>query len=136
MMAHLVFLLVFFSIAISDNFFSLSNILFQLFSISLLILSLFISHGYSFYKNYIQKGEYETATVDRLMREPYGRIIVMHLAILLGAFATMGIAALLNQDLSDSSSYFSIGQALVLIILKTIFDIRGHINEHKKYSAT
>ena len=49
------------------------------------LLALVVSHGISFAVNFIGRREYQGQTVSTLMSAPYRRIIVMHLAIILGA---------------------------------------------------
>ena len=83
------------------------------------ILALFLSHGVSFVYNYLLKNEYKTAKSKHLMGAPYGRVVIMHIAILGGGFLTMAIgspAALL----------------LLLVLLKTIVDINLHLRGHNK----
>jgi len=102
----------------------LLNVAKQIYSIipsqmKIAILALFLSHGVSFVYNYLLKGEYATAKPQQLMGAPYGRVVVMHIAILGGGFLTMTIgspAALL----------------LILVVLKTIVDINLHLRSHKK----
>jgi hypothetical protein len=48
------------------------------------LILLFLSYGSSFLANYIGKGEYKSASEKFLLLQPYGRIVVMHLTILLG----------------------------------------------------
>lgn len=50
---------------------------------------LFLSHLYSFRLNYLRRGERNRESLLSLMRKPYGRIVVMHLTILFGAFAML-----------------------------------------------
>jgi hypothetical protein len=52
------------------------------------------------------------------MFAPYGRVIVLHLTILFGAF----VAALLGAP---------IGVLIILVVLKTAFDLRLHLREHE-----
>jgi hypothetical protein len=87
--------------------------------VRLAVLALFISHGVSFVQNYLLKGEYATAKPDKLMGNPYGRVVVMHVAILLGGFLTMAAGS-------------PAPLLVVLIGLKTILDVRLHNREHKK----
>ncbi len=47
------------------------------------------SHLAFFIWDYLYKGEYKEAKLPLLMIAPYGRIVVLHLAILLGAFLLM-----------------------------------------------
>ena len=78
---------------------------------------LLASHLFSFFWNYLHRGEYRRAELKRLMARPYGRVLVLHVAIILGAFG----AALLGSPL----------WALVLLVaLKTALDLRAHVKEH------
>jgi len=78
---------------------------------------LFLSHGVSFVHNYIMGGEYKTSTVNAIMFQPYGRIIVMHVAILGGGLLSVKMGS-------------PVGVLLVLIILKTIIDVKFHLRQH------
>ncbi|MCP4612541.1 MAG: hypothetical protein GY845_27905 [Planctomycetes bacterium] len=83
------------------------------------ILSLFISHGVSFVYNYLLKREYASDKSPNLMASPYKRVIILQFTILGGGFLAMTIgspAVLL----------------LILVVLKTIFDVILHIRSHKK----
>ncbi|MBL7214804.1 MAG: hypothetical protein ISS71_03905 [Phycisphaerae bacterium] len=82
------------------------------------IAGLFISHGISFGYNYLYKGEYQQKSLKTLMGEPYGRIVVMHIAIIAGAFLTMTIGS-------------PVGILIMLVILKTIFDVKLHLRQHR-----
>lgn len=83
-------------------------------------LLLLVSHGLSFFQNYIGKNEYKQAEITGLMYQPYGRVVILHVTIIIGGFLTM----LLGSPL--------IG-LLLLIILKVFIDIITHLREHKKY---
>lgn len=83
---------------------------------------IFGSHLFSFFTNYIRKGEYLTANLPLLMFRPYGRIIVMHMVVVFGAF----ILALLQIE---------IVMLLVLIALKIGVDMRLHEKERSKLGA-
>ena len=85
------------------------------------LLSLFISHGISFVHNYILKGEYLHTNPSQLMSNPYSRIVVMHIAILGGAFLSGAVGS-------------PVAVLIVLVILKTIIDLKLHFREHKKFS--
>jgi len=87
--------------------------------VRLAVLALFVSHGVSFVQNYLLKGEYATAKPDKLMGSPYGRVVVMHIAILAGGFLTMAVG--------------SPAPLLVILVgLKTFLDVKLHNREHKK----
>jgi hypothetical protein len=91
-----------------------------LYSVLIPAVSLFISHGYSFYANYIQKKEYLLLNVKELMFAPYRRVILMHLIIILGGFF---IYALNAPEIL----------AVIFIIAKTFVDVSAHKREHVLY---
>ena len=84
--------------------------------------ALLISHGVSFVYNYLIKGEYKRVNLGQLMGRPYGRIVVMHIAILGGGFMTMALGS-------------PVGILFVLVVLKTGFDVVLHLREHNKIFA-
>ncbi|MEK7996391.1 MAG: DUF6498-containing protein [Planctomycetota bacterium] len=86
------------------------------------VLALFASHGVSFVQNYLLKGEYAAAKPNELMGSPYGRVVVMHVAIIAGGFLTMAIGS-------------PAPLLAVLIALKTILDVSLHNREHKKAAS-
>ena len=81
--------------------------------------ALFLSHGISFVRNYLIAGEYKKSKPKDQMGQPYSRVIVMHIAILAGAF----ISSIIGSPA---------GVLIVLIILKTIIDVELHLREHNK----
>lgn len=85
----------------------------------LALLALFISHGVSFVYNYLIKGEFAEIKLEKLMSQPYGRIIVMHIAVLAGFFLTMSMGE-------------PTGILVVLVILKIFIDAKLHLHQHKK----
>ena len=85
-------------------------------------LALFGSHLFSFFVNYIGKGEYRRTAVPILMFAPYGRIVVLHVAILFGAFVIMWLG----------SPVFLL---VLLIAGKTCLDLGLHVWSHTKLSA-
>jgi hypothetical protein len=80
-------------------------------------LGLAISHGSSFVVNYLGRREYLRVSPGRQMFAPYGRLVILHLAILLGAFVSLVIGS-------------PVGALVVLVILKTIVDLTLHLREH------
>ena len=82
------------------------------------LAALAASHLFSFFHNYLHRGEYRRASVADLMMKPYSRVVILHLAILLGGFAAM----LLGSPL---------WVLLVLIAVKVALDLRAHVNEHR-----
>src|SRR5439155_1546388 len=79
--------------------------------------ALFISHGVSFFSNFLGKREYATASISEVMTAPYNRIMVMQLAIIFGGWIIM----LLNAPS---------GAVVLLVVLKTALDLRAHRKEH------
>ncbi|MGC3961254.1 MAG: DUF6498-containing protein [Verrucomicrobiota bacterium] len=81
------------------------------------VLGLVVSHGFSFLTNYVLNGDYRTVVAPVLMMQPYGRVVVLHLAILGGGFLVllMGMPA--------------IGLTL-LIVLKICLDVLAHAKLH------
>jgi hypothetical protein len=84
--------------------------------------ALFLSHGVSFVYNYLIKGEYAKVTPDKLMGSPYARVVVMHVAIIFGAFLTMAMGS-------------PVGILIILVALKTSLDVIFHMRQHKKHQA-
>lgn len=82
-------------------------------------IALFLSHGASFLFNYIGRGEYLTASPSGQMGAVYGRVVVLHLTIIFGAFLVAALGA-------------PIGALLVFVILKTAFDLGLHLRERRK----
>jgi hypothetical protein len=77
------------------------------------------SHLFSFFFNYLGKGEFRQTAVPLLMIAPYGRIVVLHIAILFGAFATMMLG----------SPLFLL---VLLVVGKIILDWTFHQRAHRK----
>jgi hypothetical protein len=80
---------------------------------------LFLSHGVSFVFNWLLGGEHLTSTPQAETNAPYARVIVLHLTILLGAFA----AAMLGA---------SIAALVVMVVLKTGVDLSAHLAERRR----
>jgi hypothetical protein len=87
--------------------------------IGLALLVLSVSHGYSYRRNFIGRGEYLRIPYTRLFWLPYKRVIVMHLTILLGGALAQSLGA-------------PLGALLTLVSIKTLLDLIAHWAEHKK----
>jgi len=83
------------------------------------ILSITVSHVVSFYYNYIRGGEYTRTTLNSLLFQPYGRVIVLHLTIIGGGFLIMILGS-------------PVWGLVLLIFAKISLDLRAHIREHAK----
>jgi hypothetical protein len=81
--------------------------------------SLFMSHGISYRNNFIGKKEYERISASDLLAQPYSRIIILQLAVLVGGFLAMFFGS-------------PIVAAVLLICLKTVVDLIEHIREHQR----
>ena len=79
--------------------------------------ALFISHGVSYFQNYIGKGEYKKP--GDLLGAPYGRMMLLHVAIVIGggAVLVLGLPVL---------------ALALLVVMKIVFDIRAHRKAHRK----
>ena len=86
-------------------------------------LALFISHGLSFLLDYVRGGEYRTTSIAVQMFQPYGRVVVMHVTIILGALLTFALGS-------------PLGLLIVLVALKTALDLALHARRHRQPSAS
>ncbi|HKW41478.1 MAG TPA: DUF6498-containing protein [Gemmatimonadales bacterium] len=81
-----------------------------------------LSHAVSFGFNYIGTGEYRTVLLPSLMSRPYGRVMVLHVVILLGGF----LVQLVGSPLIPLA---------LLVVLKTGLDFTAHLREHAPRAA-
>ncbi len=86
-------------------------------------LAMFISHGVSFFQNYLGRGEYLRTTPTRQMGAVYGRVMVLHATILLGGFAIAALGA-------------PIWVLVILVIGKTLLDLGFHARAHSSAPGT
>ncbi|MBI1424910.1 MAG: hypothetical protein GC149_15795 [Gammaproteobacteria bacterium] len=86
------------------------------------VLGLAASHLFSLLWNYIGRGEYRLAAINKLMTQPYNRVVVLHITIIIGG----GIAMSLGSP---------VWALLLLLALKIGFDLKAHIKEHHKTAA-
>jgi magnesium-transporting ATPase (P-type) len=83
------------------------------------LLALAASHGVSYVQNFIRSGEYLKCDPQELMMRPYGRIFILHVALIAG-----GILAMAMQD--------AVWIMLLLTVLKIGMDLRQHWAERDK----
>lgn len=86
--------------------------------ISLALLA--ASHLASFFLNYLGGGEYRRTSAAALMMRPYGRIVALHVTIILGGFLAMALGDHLLL-------------LVVLVVLKTFVDLAMHGRERSMY---
>ncbi|MEA2517953.1 MAG: hypothetical protein QOF49_33 [Chloroflexota bacterium] len=81
-----------------------------------------ISHGASFVLNFVGRREYLKVTTAGQMFAPYGRLVILHVTIIVGAMVSLLLGS-------------PIGAIVVLVILKTAVDVAFHIREHDRLEA-
>jgi len=85
------------------------------------ITGIVVSHAYSYFHNYIGRGEYLRANMQQMMFRPYKRIVVTHLFIFAGAFALQFLGS-------------PVAAILAFIGLKISIDGYAHLQERKLLS--
>ncbi len=81
-------------------------------------MGLLVSHAVSFIGNVLQRGEDLDRPPKELMTRPYGRVVVLHVTLVLGG----GLMMLLGEPV--------IGLAL-FVALKTAVDLGAHLRSHQ-----
>lgn len=76
-----------------------------------------VSHGVSYRRNYLEDDEWRTVSPGGRLYAPYDRVLVMHLTVVLGAFAVSFLGT-------------PTGALVVMVVVKTSLDLRGHLREH------
>ena len=120
MLGHLAFIVAFFTSEIFPNPTLPSITILSVESILIPFVILCISHGLSFFFNFIQKEEYKKVTVEGQKQAPYSRVVIMHATVIFGGWL-IGIFG---------NPLFGL---VVLVVLKIIIDIVKHIKEHNKF---
>jgi hypothetical protein len=85
-------------------------------------LGLAISHTVSFAINYVGRREYLKVSPTQQMGAPYGRLVILHMSIILGAIVSIAIGS-------------PIGAVIVLVLLKTGVDLALHLREHDRLAV-
>ncbi|MHB0939974.1 MAG: DUF6498-containing protein [Armatimonadota bacterium] len=78
---------------------------------------IFLQQGVSFFHQYVLSDAYRTADVDELFGAPYGRIIKLHFALLIGGFLVM---------LTGSGTFVM----CLMILGKLLYDLRTSWQKH------
>lgn len=81
-------------------------------------VGLVVSHAVSYRRNFVGGREYARTSPKRLMSAPYRRVVVLHLTVILGAFAIAAVDA-------------PVGALAVMVVVKTALDLRAHWREHR-----
>jgi len=82
-------------------------------------VALAASHFASYALNFLYRGEFRSVTSADLMMKPYARVVVLHVVIILGGAATMGLGEPLYA-------------LVLLVLLKIVIDVAAHVQEHRK----
>ncbi len=88
-------------------------------AVVLAVIALTVSHGVSFYWNFLRGGEYRRVSAAGQMFAPYARLVVLHLTVIGGgiAIASTGAPAV---------------AVVILVGLKIVLDIGLHLAEHRR----
>ncbi len=84
------------------------------------IAGIALSHLYSFLANFIAAGEYRRTSPRELMQRPYGRIVVLHVTIIIGAALIQWLGS-------------PVGMLAVLIGAKILLDLKLHAAERDRF---
>ncbi len=87
-------------------------------AIAFAVVALTISHGVSFWWNFLRGGEYLRASAAGLMFAPYGRLVALHLTIIVGAMAVIFTGA-------------PAAAVAILVTAKTLLDLGLHLAAHR-----
>jgi hypothetical protein len=96
---------------------SLTEVMKDFVALAPALLAFFVSHGISFYQNFLGRKEYIGREVSNQMSEPYKRIIIMHVTLIFGAFLVLLLESALPV-------------LILMIALKVGADLRAHVGEH------
>ena len=88
-------------------------------AVGLGVMGLAISRIASFLINFVGRREYLTVSPAAQMFAPYGRLVILHMTIILGAFVSLTLGS-------------PVGAIVVLVILKTAVDLALHLREHDR----
>jgi len=85
-------------------------------------ITLFISHGVSFFHSYLWKGEYKMASLQTLMAGPYVRLMILHATLIVGGILTVAFKG-------------SMALLLLVVAIKIVLDVHAHNREREKFKT-
>lgn len=91
------------------------------------VVALLVSHGASFWQNYLVGGERLRTSPDQEMMRPYGRVVTLHVTIIAAAFIMAAFGALNARP----SGFAAQVPALVLVVMKILVDAASHHKAHE-----
>jgi len=109
MFVHLVFIFTFFSAG--------AELRLVIGSLVTAVVALVISHSISYAANFVGRREYTNRTVKQQLFAPYGRVVVMHLTVLVGGFLALFVGV-------------PIGALVVMVGVKIGLDVLAHLKQH------
>lgn len=80
------------------------------------LVALLISHGISYYRNFLGRREYLGKTTKNQMAEPYSRIVFMHMAVIFGG----GLSLVLGEATPI---------LMIVIAVKIWMDLKAHLKQ-------
>lgn len=86
------------------------------------IAAIAASHLFSFFANFVANEEYRRTNANDLMKRPYGRILVMHVAVIIGAALIQWLGS-------------PVMMLVVLVAAKIALDLRLHVSERETFST-
>lgn len=86
------------------------------------IAAIAASHLFSFFTNFVAGDEYRRTNVRQLMQRPYGRIIVLHVAIIVGGALIQWLGS-------------PVMMLVALVAAKIALDLRLHVAERDIFAA-
>lgn len=81
-----------------------------------------VSHGIAFVTNFIGKGEFRAVSAPQMMMRPYGRVVVLHVSIVLGGFLALSVGP-------------SMGVLVLFVLMKIVVDIAAQLREERRVEA-
>ena len=78
-----------------------------------------VSHIFSLVLHRFIRGEDADKSAQKIMSEPYGRIVILHIAIIVGGMLVMAMSS-------------PLALLLILVLLKTAIDVVVHRRKHKQ----
>ena len=91
-------------------------------AIAFAVVALAISHGLSYWLNFLRGGEYRRISPAQQLFAPYGRLVALHVTIIVGGLAIVATGA-------------PAAAVAVLVALKTVLDMGFHLAEHRTAAA-
>lgn len=82
------------------------------------LLALVASHAFSFVVNFVAGGEWRGMDAGRLMKDPYARVVVLHLVIIGGGAAALALGE-------------PLWALAALVVLKIAVDLVAHRRRHR-----